>query len=378
MNIGILIPGFSSDENDAAIPVQHNLVRELARAHAVRVLALRYPHRRDVYTVFGATVHALGVGQTRGVGRLRLWLDALWTLRRLHRQKPFDVLHAMWADETGLLAAWAGKLLGVPSAVSVVGGELVGFDDIAYGLQRGAFSRWTVRQALEGADCVVIACEYIRGLLSRYRVRRVEKIVLGVDTTLFSSLPTHETARLVHVASLVGVKDQAMLLRAFASLTPQLPVPTARGRVMLDIIGTGPEEARLKGLAHELGIADRVSFVGAVPHEQLPAYYQRAALHVLSSRHEGLGMVTLEAAACGVPSVSTAVGLLPDCPEMGVCVPVGDEGALAAAVRALLDDPVRRHALGQAARHAVHERYTVQHTVDQLIALYGSLKTRAS
>ena len=53
MNIGILLPGFSSDENDWAIPVQMNLVREMAKGDDVRVLALRYPHRRDV-TLFMA------------------------------------------------------------------------------------------------------------------------------------------------------------------------------------------------------------------------------------------------------------------------------------------------------------------------------------
>ena len=380
MNIGILLPGFSSDENDAAIPVQLDLVREMAQQHDVRVLALRYPHRRDVYRVFGAAVYSLGVGQVRGVGRLRLWLDTLLTLRRLHHEQPFDVLHAMWADETGLLAVWAGRLLRVPVVVSVAGGELVGFDDIGYGLQRGAFSRWTVRQALEGADCVVVACEYIKRLLAGYRVRAVRNIVLGVDVERFTPLSPAQrvgegqgvrgdrdsAVRLIHVASLVGVKDQATLLRAVARLN----------NVTLDVIGTGPEAARLKALAHELGIAERVNFAGAVPHDELAQYYRRAALHVLSSRHEGLGMVTLEAAACAVPSVSTAVGLLPDCPEMGVTVPVGDDTALAAAIRALLEDETRRATLGESALQTVRERYTIQQTVAQFTALYAALQHR--
>src|SRR5690242_8728110 len=132
MKVGILLPGFSSDEHDWAIPVQLNLVREMATHDDVRVLALRYPHRRDHYSVYGATVCSLGVGQVRGFGRLKLWIDALLILRRLHREKPFDVLHAMWADETGLIAAWAGRWLGIPVVVSVAGGELVGFDDLNY------------------------------------------------------------------------------------------------------------------------------------------------------------------------------------------------------------------------------------------------------
>jgi glycosyltransferase involved in cell wall biosynthesis len=289
----------------------------------------------------------------------------------LHREKPFDVLHAMWADETGLLAAWAGRLLGVPSVVSIAGGELARLPD--YGLQRSAFSRWIVGQALR-ADVVLPACSYTRNLIDAagYRVpkKHIHSIPLGVDADRFS--PSHDEAqpnRLLHVASLLTVKDQPTLLRAVARLDRH---------VVLDVIGVGPEEGRLRSLAAELGIADRVNFLREVPHPQLPEYYRRASLHVLSSRHEGFGMVTLEAAACGVPTVGTAVGILPQVPELGVAVPVGDDAAMAEAIWALLADDARRKALSQSARRAVEDRFTVQHTAEHLRALYRELNSRAN
>jgi glycosyltransferase involved in cell wall biosynthesis len=374
MNIGIVLPGFSADENDWAIPVQLNLVREMARYEDVRVLTLRYPHRRHTYAVYGAQVSALGVGQVRGSKRLALWWEAIYALRRLHQEKPFDVLHAMWADETGLIAAWAGKWLGVPVVVSVAGGELVGLEDISYGLQRSRFSTWTVGQALHGADRVIVACTYVRRLIREtgYQIEasKIKSITLGVDTSLFRPADfNHQTTEkgsktLIHVASLVGVKDQATLLRAVARLAG----------VSLEIVGTGPEQKRLETLAAELNIANRVRFVGSVPHLYLPKFYQRADLNVLSSRHEGLGMVTLEAGACGIPTVSTAVGLLPDCPEMGITVPVGDDEALANAVQSLLSDHEQLTALSRSAGEAVRSRYTIQNTVEQFRALYTELK----
>jgi glycosyltransferase involved in cell wall biosynthesis len=365
VQVGILLPGFSSGEHDWAIPVQLNLMREMARYEDVRVLALRYPHRRDCYRVHGAMVYSLGMGQVRGGKRLALWWEALRTLRRLHRQKRFDVLHAMWADETGLIAAWAGRWLNIPVVVSIAGGELVGFDDISYGLQRGVFSRWTVRQALRGADRVVVACDYVRRLLRGVLDEKICKIVLGVDTQVFSPDDgIAEQNKLVHVSSLVGVKDQATLLRALARLHA----------VHLDIVGTGPEHARLTALASELGLTDRVQFVGEVNHLDLPNYFRRAVLNVLSSHHEGLGMVTLEAAACGTATVSTAVGLLPDYPEMGITVPVGDSVRLAEAIHMLLDDPQRRKQLAQSAHHTVTAHLTIQHTVEQFRALYKELR----
>jgi glycosyltransferase involved in cell wall biosynthesis len=370
MNLGILLPGFSSHENDWAIPVQLNLVRELAKHDDVRVLALRYPHRRDCYRIGAATVHSLGAGQARGLRRLALWLDALRTLRKLHREKPFGVLHAMWADETGLLAAWAGRWLGIPSVVSIAGGELARLPD--YGLQRSAFSRWIVGQALR-ADAVLPACSYTRDLILEvgYRVPEVNIriISLGVDADRFSPSPGKtQPNRLLHVASLLSVKDQPTLLRALAHLD---------SKFVLDVVGVGPEESRLRALAAQLGISDRVNFFGEVPHLQLPEYYRHAALHVLPSRHEGFGMVTVEAAACGVPTIGTAVGILPDVPELGVAVPVGDEVAMAGAIRSLLTDEARRQALGRAARRAVEERFTVQRTAEHLRSLYRELNSRA-
>lgn len=371
MRVGIILPGFSSDEHDWAIPVQLNLVREMAAHDDVRVLALRYPYRRDQYQVYGATVYSLGVGQVRGFGRLNLWIDALLTLRRLRREKPFDVLHAMWADETGLIAAWAGRLLGVPVVVSIAGGELVGFPDLNYGLQRSAFSRWIVGQAIGGADCVIAACNYARGLIAQagYAItpEKIRTITLGVDARTFTvpnpnQQPTE--TKLIHVASLVGVKDQATLLRAVAQL---------REHVTLDILGIGPEETHLRNLAAELGINHRVRFLGTVEHLDLPAHYQQATLNILCSRHEGLGMVTLEAAACGIPTVGTAVGLLPDYPELGISVPVGDATALANAINELITDNKKRIALGQSARKLVEERFTIQETVRQFRSVYAEL-----
>ncbi len=372
MNIGILLPGFSSDENDWAIPVQLNLVREMAAHDDVRVLALRYPHRRDCYAVYGATVYALGVGQVRGLGRLALWWEALRTLRRLHREKPFAVFHAMWADETGLIAAWAGRWLGVPVVVSIAGGELARLDDISYGLQRGKFSRWIVKQALEGADQVVVACSYIQHLIAAAGLTisddKIRTIALGVDSEVFRKVGTTisplQKNHLIHVASLVGVKDQATLLRALARLeTP----------ATLDILGTGAQQNALQTLAVQLGIEERVNFVGGVDHLDLPGHYQKAALNILSSRHEGLGMVTLEAAACGVPTVSTAVGLLPDHPSLGVSVPVGDDAALAAAIDALLADDQRRNNLAQSAYETARAHFTIHHTAEQFRRLYTEL-----
>lgn len=377
MHVGILLPGFSQDERDPAIPVQLNLVRELARGEDVRVLALRYPFERRTYAVDGAEVHALGAGPVRGLRRLKLWADALLHLRHMHRERPFDLLHAMWADETGLIAAWAGRWLGIPVVVSVAGGEPVWLADIGYGLQGSAFSRWTVRQALNGADRIVVASRYSQHLIENIMgvgrmssAGKLAYIPLGVDATQFRPAPSSDPnhGKLIHVASLIGVKDQATLLRAMTHLPDH---------ITLEIIGEGPERERLERMAQTFSVGHRVQFAGAIPHGDLLTHYQRASLHVLTSRHEGQGMVTLEAAASGLPTVSTAVGLVPDDPALGIGVPVGDDAALAGAILELLNDPTRLHTLRQASRQAVKQRYTIQQTLAHFRSLYAELFNRA-
>ncbi len=367
MKIGILLPGFSSHPDDWAIPVQQNLARELSASDDLRIIALRYPHRRDQYILDGTTVYSLGAGQVRAAQRLKLWWEALRIIERLHREQPFDLLHAMWADETGLIAGWAGKRLGIPVVVSILGGELVGLHDIGYGLQRSRFSRWVVQQALRHATRIITPSVYVRRLVATHSVpdAKIASITLGVDIARFTP-PAHppETYRLLHVASLVPVKDQATLLRAFSLLDQ---------RTTLDVLGEGSERTRLEALAHELTVHQRVRFLGAVSHPDLPRHYQQAALNLLSSRHETIAMTTLEAAACAVPTVSTNVGIVPGYPALGVSVPVGDVPALAQAIQSLLDDPERRAALGHSARQTAENELSIQHTAERLRALYREL-----
>lgn len=355
MNIGILIPGFSANERDWCIPVYLNLVRCLAERDSVRVFALRYPPRRSVYPVYNATVHSLGGrSDTTGVGRLRLWARTLAAIIREHRRMPFDVLYAIWADETGLIANAAGRLLHVPTVVSIAGGELVGLADIGYGLQLSRFSRWTVAMALRGAARVIAPCAYTADL-ARPFVPADRLIIqpLGVDTELFTpaEIPNTNGLRLIAVGSLSPVKDHAAAIRAVA----QLRTPG----VKLTIIGDGGLMPELQALAESLGVAEQIYFQGAVEHDALPTLYRNADVHFLTSRHEAFGMVTAEAAACGVPTIGYARGILPELAEAGGGVAIPPSESSTEALDRLLNDPQRLTAMRMAARRYAEEQLSL-------------------
>jgi len=378
MRVGLIVPGFSADAEDWCIPALRGLVQQLATRVDAHVVALRYPYRSSRYELFGAQVTALGGGLRTSLASLGLWQRALALVATEHRRRRFDVLHAFWGNETGALAALAGRLLGIPTLVSLAGGELVGFPDIRYGGQLAATERVKVRLALGLADIVTAgSC----GLLERARrwlgsrpAERIQHVPLGVDLGRFypDRSPSPDLPPcLVQVASLLRVKDQALLLRAAAHLR-------AAGRACpVELVGEGPLEATLRALADALDITSLVRFRGAIPHDRVPAVYRRATVYVQTSRHEAQGMAVLEAAACGLPVVGTPVGVLPElAPSCGATVPPNDPGALATTISDLLADSSRRIAMGRAARVRVEADFNLVHSSERFLELYTALEHR--
>ncbi|MDA2939028.1 glycosyltransferase [Acidobacteria bacterium AH-259-A15] len=378
MKIGLILPGFSAHEDDWCIPALLRLVRQLATRAEIHVFTLRYPYRKGHYKVCEARVHALGGGAPTRVWRALLLARGLAAIAAEHRRGPFQVFHAVWADEPGYLAVKAGRLLGIPSVVSLFGGELVRLSDIGYGGQLSLISRHLIRVALRQATCITAGSTYLQRLARPYRFdENLFPIAIGVDTSLFFpryDVPRMDLAgekRLLHVASLVPVKDQATLLRCMAHVVKHEPT------THLHLVGDGSLRIFLEQLTVSLNLTGHVTFHGHVSHERLPAYYSAADVCVLSSRHEGQEMVTLEAAACARSSVGTAVGVLADLTSAARTVPVRDSEALAQELIALLQDPNRRLQMGLAAREKVETRFSLIRSVEAFWKLYKQLDDRA-
>lgn len=370
MKIGLILPGFSAHERDWCIPALSDYVRALAGRAEVHVAALRWPERGGTYTVFGARVHALDGRKRLGLRAVGLWARAVHLIAREHRRRPFDVLHAFWADEPGWVAAWAGWRLGVPAVVSLAGGELVGLKEIGYGMQLLPASGLLIGWSLRRAACITAGSEYMlrlaRAHLRESALPRLVRAPLGVDTARFHARagaprPKRDSASVVlNVASLVPVKGQAHLLRALALAERG----GGRRRLRLRIVGGGQLRPVLQSQAVRLGLASQVEFSGEVEHGQMPAQYLGADAFVQASRHEAQGMASLEAAACGLPVAGTAVGVLP---EIGPAAPVGDEAALADLICGAVDAP----------KSDLHERiateYSLTMSVTRFLELYHRL-----
>jgi hypothetical protein len=216
MKVALVVPGFSADEADWCIPVLVDLVREMGRHAEVHVFALRYPHRRDRYPAFGASIHTFGGAFAARTGRLRLIARAVGAIAAEHRRGPFDVIHGFWLDEPGFTAVAAGRLLGLPRLASLMGGELARLPEIGYGGQLARATRLLVGWTMRGAGYLTAGCSdglvRLRRRLPPERQKRALRLPNGIDARVFAaSGPPVDLAgdfRLLQVASLLPVRTR--------------------------------------------------------------------------------------------------------------------------------------------------------------------------
>lgn len=165
-------------------------------------------------------------------------------------------------------------------------------------------------------------------------------------TELFTPGGARAADRLLFVGRLNAQKGIELLLRALAAM---------RTRPQLDVVGDGPDAESMRALASSLGIADLVTWHGALPQTALPDPYRRAAALVVPSRDEGLGLVAVEAQLCETPVIAFDSGGLRDIIEhgaTGILVRDFSADALARATDELLGSPDHAAALGAAGRRA--------------------------
>jgi glycosyltransferase involved in cell wall biosynthesis len=167
----------------------------------------------------------------------------------------------------------------------------------------------------------------------------------GVDLAHFSRprMP-HEGTVLFTASRLVHKNAVDDIVRALVMLPDT---------VRLQIAGSGPEEAMLKRLTEQEGVASRVEFLGHIDHAQLPTLLQRADIFIRPSRSEGMGNAFIEAMAAGVPVIGTAVGGIPDFlkdGETGYVVEVDSPQSIAHAVERAITNQTERELIAHNAR----------------------------
>ncbi|MEV8596049.1 glycosyltransferase [Streptomyces sp. NPDC052012] len=315
----------------------------------------------------GVEVHHVPAGPAEPVPKDALLPYMAEFGRRLAREwraRPPDVAHAhFWMS--GLAALPAARELGRPlvhtyHALGAVKRRHQGLADTSPPERIGC----EIELGL-GCDRIIATCRDEVAELTRMGVpaHRIDVVPCGVDTDRFT--PVGPVAprgphrhRLLHLGRLVPRKGAAVSVAALARLpgTELLVV----GGPPADRLDDDPEVRRLRGVARDAGVADRVRFTGGVSGALVPLLLRSADVVLCPADYEPFGIVPLEAMACGRPVVASAVGGQLDTvadPGTGRLVPPRDPAALARAVAGLLADPAAREACGRAGRRRVLDRY---------------------
>ncbi|MGI8537145.1 MAG: glycosyltransferase [Mycobacteriales bacterium] len=343
---------------------------------------------RRVCLAPGVTVDHVPAGPARTVPKddlLPMMDDFADDLRRQWQVRRPDVVHAhFWMS--GYAAIKAAQPLGIPVALT--------FHALGVVKQRHQGARDTspaARLRIEAelartADRIVATCsdEVFELLRLGGDRRRVSVVPCGVDLDLFHPGVLAEPRppgrhRLLSVGRLIERKGVGNVIVALGRMReaggPDTELVVAGGPHAAELAGH-PEATRLREIAERAGVGDRVSFRGRVGRQELPCLLRSADLVVCVPWYEPFGIVPLEAMACGVPVVAAAVGGIVDSVvdgRTGLHVPPRRPDLIADALTALLPDPARRRALGEAAARRARTRYSWDRVATLTLQAYDNL-----
>ncbi len=377
MRIALITPGFSASEEDWCIPVLLDIVRRLGETHDLHVFTLTYPHEDREYRVYNARVTAFGARAGRRGGSWRSGWCAYRAILKHHRLQPFEVVHAFWGGIPGLVAAAFGRSRGVPTLLSLMGGEAVYLPAVRYGAAKRWLNRALISRSVALADRVTAGSNFMDEIAESAFRRSIDLWPLGVETGRFHpqesrQVPISGSPCLLSVASLVPVKGHETVLEALSGLVSG-PHASSFSNLRYHIVGSGPLESALRERASRLRIADQVIFHGPVPHQDLPAFYRAADLLIVGSHFESQCMVALEAAACGTPVIGTATGILPDLADKSMTVPPADSSLLADAICGALSGPEWLSDEAARQRSWIEQGHTLEKSLGSLGAIYDAL-----
>ncbi|MDP9173943.1 MAG: glycosyltransferase family 4 protein [Planctomycetota bacterium] len=354
MNVAI----FASDFYPSVGGVQE-VVRQTAHAlhdagDRAMVLTNLYPKNlpaSDEYEGIPVRRHVFRVPERNFKQMAGALLVGPWTLRRICAQlwkHRTDLIHVHCCSSNAYYAVRAKKRLGLP-LVLTMHGELS--MDATRLFERSEFARRNYRETIEAADAITACSDYALQEAERFSsqpfAERSKVVYSGVRVDDFRDARPYQHPRpyIFAIGRLAWQKGFDVLLAAFAEV---LKTDSSHDLI---IAGDGPDQQKLADLARDLGIVQHVKFFGRATREATVGLFTGCSVFVLPSRHEAMGIVSLEAMAARKPVVASRVGGVPEVVvdgETGILVEPDSVTGFAAAIISLLGDPQRRQSMGMA------------------------------
>ena len=294
-------------------------------------------------------------------------------LLEVHRQTPLDIIHVHYAIPHAIAAYLCREMIQRgprPKTITT----LHGTDITLIGLDSSFFEITSF--GLDRSDALTAVSEYLaRETEERFRPRTPIRVIPNfIDGSAYSPALRDEERRrryghpgellIGHLSNFRPVKRVLDVVRTFHLVQKQLPA-------RLLMMGTGIDLDPARGLAADLGIQERVHFLGAI--DDVAGVLPQLDLFLLPSEYESFGLAALESMACGVPVISTRTGGVPELIEHGVSgflCDVGDFPCMADLAVRLLGDAAAHDAMRRAARERAVERFPLDRAVDAYEEIY--------
>lgn len=349
---------------------------EYEELHGLEVTRFRYaPARFESLAYAGGLLARIREKPARVLLLPAFGLSAILAARRLLKTRRFALLHAHWIVPQGFVAVAAqfGSARRIPVLCTSHGGDL-------YAL-RGPFFGYLKRWVLRRIDGLTVVSNAMRTDAMRLAqaLSRLEVIPMGTDLRHVFSPPENGAARgkrLLFVGRLVPKKGLSYLIEALARVRASHPDAT------LDIVGSGPEERRLRARVRSLSLSHAIRFHGAVSHAALPEFYRDAAITVVPSvidkagDREGFGLVIVEALGCGCAVIASDLPAIGDTIRDGVTgllARAADTAHLAERIAYLLERPPLQRQLAAQGRAYALAHYDWERVADRYAELISAL-----
>jgi glycosyltransferase involved in cell wall biosynthesis len=340
----------------------------------------------------------LGVVGNQGSVHVRRWSEAL--AERGHTIVPMD-LSGQGRSPAGRAAAFR-DLRRTMTRVSKAGRGVV----VVHGVQEGLMATgmrgihpmvlhawgWDVTTELPGlkarirgrqlaglfraADATTATSQFLAEAVRRRFGVEATVVPFGIDMARFGPAPAHRRPGPVRIGfaklSLTPTYGPDVLVDALGSLPSD-------SNFQVFIAGDGGLRLTLEERVATLGLADRVNFVGVLPHADIPAFIADLDIFVMPSRTEAWGVAAAEASASGVPVVATRVGGIPEVVtdgETGILVPPENPEQLAAALALLIADSQLRARLGAAGRRKIEAEFRWEDCVERMERVYAGVTSK--
>ncbi|MBU1290164.1 glycosyltransferase family 4 protein [Patescibacteria group bacterium] len=306
----------------------------------------------DFERVGNVNIYRIGFGF--GFDKYLLPFLGLQKAKQLEKENNYDLTWSIMASFGGFLGLrFKKKYPNKPWLLTLQEG-----DTPEYILGRvGVFKKW-FEQIFQRADYFQAISGFLYDWALKMGAKAGEVIPNGVDITKFS---------IKDFKNKLKIKDNKKLILTVSRLVGKNGVEDliGAGRYLdfpfkILIAGEGPDEKKLKNLAEELNLQDKVLFLGHISHSDLPKYYSMADVFVRPSLSEGLGNVFLEAMASGLPVIGTLVGGIPDFledGETGLFCEVQNPQSIAEKIKKILEDGELRKILTDNGLRLVREKY---------------------